>query len=183
MNRRTILRASQHSNFAAREMLALVFASEILDPAPEFWLAMAWVSDVVLFDSLHGEFDALIQSHGRRRVYISDVLTELARRGALVNVVTRPDPNNEKFLEVLRRKTALAHVEGRFRLGLSEAIHQKNLVGNDWFTDGSMNLTVNGLDHNVENLTIDFDPEKTAETRTNIRQTWNGILGPIDDCG
>jgi phosphatidylserine/phosphatidylglycerophosphate/cardiolipin synthase-like enzyme len=162
-------------------MLALLFAAEVLDPAAEFWIAMAWVSDVALYDSAYGEFDALVSRSGIGRVHLSDVLIELALKGTIVNVVTRPDPSNDKFLDILRRKTAISRVQDQFRLARSEAIHQKNLVGKDWFTDGSMNLTVNGLDHNVENLTVHLDPEKTAEIRTNIRQTWNGTLEAIND--
>ena len=162
-------------------MLALLFAAEVLDPAAEFWIAMAWVSDVALYDSGYGEFDALVSRSGTGRVYLSDVLVELALKGTSVNIVTRPDPSNDKFLDILQRKAAIARVQDHIHLARSEAIHQKNLVGKDWFTDGSMNLTVNGLDHNVENLTVHLDAEKTAEIRTNIRQTWNVTLEAIND--
>ncbi len=183
MSRRAILRAGQHSNTAAREMLSLVFAAELLDPPSDFWIAMAWVSDVSLYDSLHNEFELLVPHSGPGRVYLSDVLTELAQRGSTVNIVTRPDPTNVRFLEGFRRKTELGRVQDHVRVGFSEDIHQKNLVGKDWFTDGSMNLTVNGLDHNVENLTITFDSGKTAEMRNNLRQTWGSILKELDDLG
>ena len=95
--------------------------------------------------------------------------------------MTRPDPSNDKFLDILQRKAAITRVQDHIRVGRSEIIHQKNLVGKDWFTDGSMNLTVNGLDNNVENLTVHLDAEKTAEIRTNIRQTWSDVLGAIND--
>ena len=162
-------------------MLAMLFAAEILDPSTEFWIAMAWVSDVALYDSLYGEFDALVSRSGTGRVHLSDVLIELAIKGTTVNIVTRPDPSNDKFLDILQRKAAVTRVQDHIRIGRSEIIHQKNLVGKDWFTDGSMNLTVNGLDNNVENLTVHLDAEKTAEIRTNIRQTWSDVLGAIND--
>ena len=181
MSQRIILRNSQHSSTAAREMLNLLFSAELLNPAPEFWMAMAWVSDVSLFDSIHKEFDALLPGNGSGRLSLSDVLSELARSGSVINVITRPDPINEKFIDALRRKVRQLRIQSPVRICLSSTIHQKNLVGNDWYSDGSMNLTVNGLDHNVENLSVYLDPARVAEMRTNLRQTWSGLLEEIND--
>jgi hypothetical protein len=181
MTRRSILRSTAHSNASAREMLAMLFAAELLEPAPEFWVAMGWVTDVDLFRSSHSEFDAVVARGSVGRVFLSDVLVELARRGSTVCVVTRPDDSNEAFLDALRRKTVAARLQHRVRLARSEDIHQKNLVGSDWYTDGSMNLTVNGLDHLVESLSVNLDGRQAAEMRTNIRETWLSRLGAIDD--
>jgi len=62
---------------------------------------------------------------------------------------------------------------------ISEQIHQKNVVGRDWVIDGSMNLTANGLDNNVESLILFVDQKKASETRTNLSQTWEKLLEGI----
>ena len=172
MARRTILRSYNRSNVAARELLAWIFAAEFANPSDHVWIAMGWISDVVIFDTLNGQFDAVVGRGSLGKIHVSDLVVMMARRGTRISVVTRPDSSNEVFIEALKRKARGSEAELRIRLHLSPEVHHKNIVGKDWFIDGSMNLTANGLDNNVESLTLSVDRNEAALVRTNISMTW-----------
>jgi phosphatidylserine/phosphatidylglycerophosphate/cardiolipin synthase-like enzyme len=104
----------------------------------------------------------------------------MARKGTKISVITRPDSSNQVFLEALKRKARGTEAQSRIQLHLSPEVHHKNIVGEDWFIDGSMNLTANGLDNNVESLTLMVDRNAAAELRTNIREQWKNMMGPLD---
>ena len=180
MPRRTILRSYNRSNVAARELLAWVFAAEAANPSEHIWVNMGWISDVVVFDASHGQFDAVSGRGNNGKMHVSDLFVVMARKGTKVSIVTRPDPSNEVFLEALKRKARGTEAQSRIRLHLSPDVHQKNIVGKDWFIDGSMNLTANGLDKNVESLTLTVDPQESAHMRTNISSTWEEKMEYLD---
>ena len=180
MSRRVILRSYNRSNVAVRELLAWVFAAESINPSEHIWVAMGWISDVVIYDASTGQFDA-VSGHGRfGKIQVSDLLVILARKGTQISIVTRPDPSNEVFVNALKRKALGTPAQERIRLHLSPEVHHKNIVGKDWFIDGSMNLTVNGLDNNVESLTLTVDRDETALIRTNISLTWEDKMGGLN---
>jgi phosphatidylserine/phosphatidylglycerophosphate/cardiolipin synthase-like enzyme len=180
MSRRNILRSYNRSNVAVRELLAWVFAAEAVNPSTHIWIAMGWISDVVIFDASQGQFDAVSGRGTSGRVHVSDLLVIMARKGTKISVVTRPDSSNQVFLEALKRKARGTEAQSRIQLHLSPEVHHKNIVGEDWFIDGSMNLTANGLDNNVESLTLMVDRNAAAELRTNIREQWKNMMGPLD---
>lgn len=172
MSRRTILRSHNRSNVAARELLAWVFAAEVANPSKHIWIAMGWISDVVIFDGTRGQFGALGDGGDVGKLRVSDLLVVLASRGTRISIVTRPDASNEVFVDALKRKARGTEAEENIRLHYSSEVHHKNIVGMDWFIDGSMNLTTNGLDNNVESLTLTVDARDAAAVRTNISSTW-----------
>lgn len=183
MPSRTILRSHNRSNVAARELLAWVFASEAAHPSSHIWVAMGWISDVVIIDSTNGQFDAISGAGSQGKTHLSDLIVTMARKGTKFSIVTRPDPSNEVFLSALRRKARGTEAANRIRLHLAPDVHHKNIVGRDWFIDGSMNLTANGLDNNVESLTLTVDPQETAARRTNISSTWDEKMELLDGDG
>lgn len=181
MARRTILRSYNRSNVAVRELLAWVFAAEFASPSDHIWIAMGWISDVVIYDTFNGQFDAVVGRGSAGKIHVSDLVVMMARRGTRVSVITRPDSSNEVFIDAIRRKARGSEAESRIRLHLSPEVHHKNIVGKDWFIDGSMNLTANGLDNNVESLTLSVDRNEAAVIRTNISVTWEDKMGALND--
>jgi len=179
MTSRTILRTHNRSNASVRELLSWVFAAELMTPSPEIWIAVAWISDIQIFDSTDKSYSALISRDSSNRINLSDFVVEVARRGSKVNIVTRPDPSNLNFIDSVRRKSDRSEFQENILMHISEQIHQKNVVGRDWVIDGSMNLTANGLDNNVESLILFVDQKKASETRTNLSQTWEKLLEGI----
>ena len=181
MNSRTILRSYNRSNVAARELLSWVFAAELLVPSPDIWIAVAWISDVLIIDSTDGSFDAVTNNENPNRVFLSDFIVNVAKRGTSVNIITRPDFSNQTFVNAVKRKSRGHDCRNNISILISDVIHQKNIVGNDWVMDGSMNLTANGLDNNVESLSLYIDPVRASETRTNLYQTWSNQLQVLTD--
>ena len=181
LNSRTILRSYHRSNVAARELLSWVFASELLNPSSDIWIAVAWISDVMIVDSTDGSFDAVTNYETPNRVFLSDFIVNVAKRGTSVKIVTRPDVSNQTFVNAVKRKSRGLDCRKNISILISDVIHQKNIVGNDWVMDGSMNLTANGLDNNVESLSLYVDPVRASETRTNLYQTWSDDLQVLTD--
>jgi len=164
-------------NRAAREienLLQSIFAAELVHPSEVIWLVSPWVSDVPLLDNRSGAFAGVEPTWGRRPISFVETLGAVMQRGAKVVVATRPDDHNHRFVHRLESavrssgltERLLVHVDDRERL------HEKGLVGQDYYVSGSMNFTESGIRIHDEAVKYDLDPATVAQARVHFRQTY-----------
>lgn len=163
------IRSGTYSPGKAGEVLASIFASELLSPSPEIWLVSPWITDLIVLDNTGGDFDVLRPENPEPVWRLSDVMGALAGEGTEVHVVTRPDSHNEPFLNALRWASPVepsVYEDG--------AVHEKTLCGVDWIIMGSMNFTVNGLYVNDEAVVYTYGRMEPAHARLHYAQRWGG---------
>jgi hypothetical protein len=172
-NIRYIFKSAATAPRAARDILTMVLAEELLLPSRTVYLAAPWISDIVIFGNSTGEFEGLNPEWTRKDVRLIEVLVAIASNNTKLDIRVRPDPHNKPF-----RKKLYASLTD---LGLQESciwseipdFHTKGLLTDRVWIGGSMNFTERGIGLNVESLTIDFDPQKVASIRLNFSSHGN----------
>src|SRR4026209_1396521 len=96
---RQFLQSAVDARNAARELLQIMFASELLAPSRCLWIVSPWLRDVPVLDNATGSFAALCSEFPRSDVRLSQVLRELIDRGTSVVIATRPDSGNRQVIE------------------------------------------------------------------------------------
>jgi hypothetical protein len=102
------------------------------------------------------------------------VLGALLARGGQINVVMREHEHNAAFITVLERLRAEHGTEIRWAVG--ENFPAKGLLGQSYFLNGSMNLSVNGVSVNEEHVVLRLDPALLAQQRLEFADRWEGKL-------
>ena len=165
MTTRKIFKGATPAQFAVRDMLALLFAQELLAPGEEIFVVAPWISNVIIFDNRTGQFDTLNPQWGRREIHLIEVLTTLAAHGTRIRIYTRPEVHNRRFR--LRFNEAVADLALQPQCSCTELayLHTKGLLTETAFVDGSMNLTENGVAINDESVTVSFASADIAKAR------------------
>ena len=153
-----------------RDLLQSLFVGEILLPSRCVWLVSPWISDIPIIDNETNLFSQLAPEWPRGRVSLSQVIVRMLSAGTTVHVATRDDELNRSFLSVLKSLGG----EGRLRVHTSEDLHEKGLLGDDFYLSGSMNFTVAGIQINEEVLHLITDPADVAQNRVILTQRWGG---------
>jgi phosphatidylserine/phosphatidylglycerophosphate/cardiolipin synthase-like enzyme len=167
--KRKIFKNASASQNAVREVLALVFAQELLSPSQEVFIVAPWISNVVVFDNRLGQFTTVNPEWARREVRLIEVFVALATNGATVNLHTRPNPHNKQFKWRIEEGMSDAGVSDRLRWSDDDPyLHTKGLLTDRVFIDGSMNLTESGVALNDETVTISYEPADIAAARVHF---------------
>jgi len=167
---RQFLQSAADTRNAVRELLQIVFASELLAPSRCLWLVSPWLRDIPVLDNTTGSFLFLCPEFPRTEVRLSLVLRELLARGSQLVIATRPDPGNSQVLDSLRGvgpDDALIFHE-------RPELHAKGIVGDGYSLIGSMNLTYNGLDHLTEMLVFETERSSVEQLRLSFRREYGG---------
>ena len=156
-----------------KELLQLVFASELLDPGDQIWLVSPWISDVVILDNRSGQFFAINPEWPKSEIRLIRVILHLMSMGTEFRVVTRPDKHNNYFLDKLKNEIE-SHALSRELLLVSvrEELHLKGILTPKGILLGSMNITTSGLEILEEYVEYSSSPEKIAEARTNFENRY-----------
>ena len=174
---RRIHRFSWQSATEIRELIEGIFVAEMLRPSRCIWVVSPWISDITVIDNRTGSFDALSPSSGAREWKLSEVLVHLLRRGTVVRVATRPGTPRRPVLPRLTGAVDdFSLSEDSLRVFETEELHEKGLLGDDYYLAGSMNLTFNGVELLDEMVTFDASPEATADARLVYYRRWGGRL-------
>jgi phosphatidylserine/phosphatidylglycerophosphate/cardiolipin synthase-like enzyme len=152
------------------DLLAMVFASELLRPSSDIWLVSPWISDIPILDNRADRFVTIDPAWSRRQVPLSQVLTRLRADGARVRVATRDIDTNRHFLETLSRVSTAAG--SPIRVYCNDELHEKGLVTDRCFLSGSMNFTFNGITINQESVHLYTDHDAVARARTTMQSRW-----------
>jgi hypothetical protein len=170
MMRRQFLQTAVDSRNSVRELLQIVFASELLAPSRCLWVVSPWLRDIPILDNTTGSFLSLCPDFPRSEVRLSLVLRELLVRGSHVVIATRPEDGNSQVIETLRSVDMDDEVTFHERAEL----HAKGIVGDHFSLIGSMNLTYNGLDHLTEMLVFETLPSSVEQLRLSFRREYGG---------
>jgi phosphatidylserine/phosphatidylglycerophosphate/cardiolipin synthase-like enzyme len=174
MRSRQIFKGRGKAEREAEAMLQTVLVAELVSPSEVIWLISPWVSDVAILDNRTGAYAGVEPTWGRRAISLVEVLAVLLRKGVGVVVATRPDAHNTRFvqrLESAARSTGclerlIVHRDDRERL------HEKGLLGDDYYVSGSMNFTESGIRLQDEAVKLELDPEAVAQARVHFRQNY-----------
>lgn len=167
--RRDIFKSATLAQSAVREVLAFVFAQELLAPSGHVFIVAPWISNVVVLDNRLGQFDSINPEWGKRDVRLVEIVVAMASAGAKIHIHTRPDVHNKLFQRRIEEAMSDA--------GLSEMLlwkdgnpylHTKGLLTERVAILGSMNLTESGVALNDEAITVSYDPADIAETRVHF---------------
>jgi len=173
---RHIHKSSWRCQDDVKELLQAVFVGEALAPSRCLWLVSPWISDIAVVDNRAGAFDALDSSWGQRLLRLSELLARNLRLGSTVVVATRPVTHNTLFLDQLAGMAAEFGVASALRVNEAEELHEKGLLGDDFYLGGSMNLTYGGVELLEETVTFDTAPSVVAEARLTFYERWGGDL-------
>jgi phosphatidylserine/phosphatidylglycerophosphate/cardiolipin synthase-like enzyme len=121
-----------------------------------------WISDIDVVDNSAGQFKSILPGMPSRRIRLTEVLLELARRGCDVRVLIRDADSNAL---VLRRLEDAGGNGPRPTVKIHPYLHDKGIVGDRFHIQGSMNFTYFGQAVNDEGVTLTQDPHAIAEAR------------------
>lgn len=174
MTGRQVFKGRARSEREIENLLQSIFAAELLAPSEVLWIVSPWISDVGVLDNTTGAFAGLEPTWGPRRITLVEALGALMRRGGGVVVATRTDDHNLRFVRRLEAAAESAGLRDRLHVVLDERerLHEKGLVGDDFFLSGSMNFTYNGIRLHDEAVRFELDDEIVAGARLNFRQTY-----------
>ncbi len=172
MSSRQIFKGRMRSEHEVESLLQSILAAELVAPSDVIWLVSPWISDVQVLDNRAGAFAGVEPRWGRHMVVLSDVLSTLVRRGSRLVIATRPDDHNTRFVHALRAAIASAGLADRLVVHQDdrEALHEKGLLGDDYYVSGSMNFTENGIRINDETLSFELTSEVVSQARLHYRQ-------------
>jgi hypothetical protein len=144
------------------DLLQSLFVTELLDPSSELLVLSPWISDIIVIDNSAGQFKSILPGISARPVRITEVLTELARRGTSVRIIMRDDDKNT----AVRTRIKDLHASGpRPEILIRHNFHDKGLLSDRFHLHGSMNLTFYGQGVNEEGITVTSDPDAIARAR------------------
>lgn len=166
---RRIFKSSSTGPAVIRELLQLMFLSELLKPSEQLWIVSPWISDVPILDNRSGSFDVMNPEWHRREVRLCDLALQVLTSGSRLALVTRPDDHNLTFLDQLSERTEEASLRDQLNLVQREHLHTKGILTEAGLLLGSMNLTFNGFEINDEVIEYDTDPQRIAEARQSFR--------------
>jgi hypothetical protein len=173
---RLIFKNSWRSQGEVRELLQSIIAGELLSPSPCFWLVSPWISDINVLDNRSGRFSISNGAWFGRQVSVSEVLSELTRLGCEVRIAMRPDAHNEYFAERLMERCAAKATDDLLTIARSEDLHEKGILGQDFYLSGSMNLTFNGVELLEEAVRFTIDPSSVGQAKINYLDRWGGRI-------
>ena len=153
------------------DVLQSVFVAELLAPSRDLWLVSPWISDIPVLDNRGGQFAAVLPGASFRGLTLVDVLMAVAERGARLHIVTRDDPAN-RF--VLDRLAIASQVGLDVDVRLRERIHDKGLLTDRIYLEGSMNFTYYGRERNEEGLTVNEDADAIARAHVDFAGRFSG---------
>lgn len=162
---RQIFKSATSAPKAARDVLTLVFAHELMVPSKTLYLVTPWVSNIVVFDNTLGEYEGLNPEWTRREIRLVDVLVALTSNDTHIVMRVRPDAHNKSFQTRLFSALRDAGLQDRCDWTSSEALHTKGLLTDHVLLSGSMNFTERGVAFNDESLTVSFDAQQIAQAK------------------
>ncbi len=139
------------------------------------YIVSPWLSDFRLLDNRFGQFEDLFAAEsmivGNRWVTFGEMLRELSRTCA-VRIVTWTDPSSKSFVE---RYGKGKNITIRFEEGHRD--HQKGMLADSFYFEGSMNFTYSGVYRNREKVTCTTalgsqGRQKVNEARLEFDRLW-----------
>jgi len=153
-----------------RDLLQSLFVGELIAPSRCIWLVSPWISDIPVIDNEANAFGQLAPEWPRSQVPLSNILTRLLQAGTTIHIATRDDEHNRSFLSIIDPLRNSGHLVTH----TSDELHEKGLLGDDYYLSGSMNFTVSGIQINEEFVHLLTHPADIAQNRVILTQRWGG---------
>ena len=170
---RKIFRSADTSNAEVRELLQAIFVAETILPSEEIWLVSPWLTDLEILDNRAAAFSAVSHQWGLRRIRLTELLSTALESSRLF-VVTRPDQHNVRFTQKLQDLAEAAGTSKNLTIHISETLHTKGLLGQDYYLNGSMNFTFNGVEILDEELDLDTSAVSIAQASIAFHERYGG---------
>lgn len=163
-----------------RDLLASFFGTLLLDGAYEraMYLISPWLSDFKLLDNAFGQFKDLFryQTNIAENPYIlfSETLIEISDR-LPVRIITWHSEKSKAFVDNFKKER---HIQVKFEEAKKD--HQKGLLSELFYFEGSMNFTYSGVYRNREKITCNasFDSEgkrKIIDAYLEFERIWDNL--------
>ena len=163
-----------------RDLLASFFGTILLGAATvrPMYLISPWLSDFKLLVNTFGQFKDLFRYHANftenPHILFSEVLMEASDR-LPIRIITWPDEKSRAF--------ACNFVEAKnvqVKFEKAQKDHQKGLLSDLFYFEGSMNFTYSGVYLNKEKITCNaaYDPEgkqKINEAYLEFERIWDNL--------
>jgi phosphatidylserine/phosphatidylglycerophosphate/cardiolipin synthase-like enzyme len=162
---RRIFKSSATGPEVIRELLQLMFLSELLSPSERIWIVSPWISDVPVLDNRSGNFDVMNPEWHRREIRLSDLAVQVLSGGSQLVIVTRPDEHNLGFLDQFTERANELALMDNVIIEKRESLHTKGILTDNGLLLGSMNLTYSGFELNDEVIEYDISSQRVAEAR------------------
>ena len=171
---------SRSGGVTVRDLLAS-FMSTVLINAKDgrpIYLISPWLSDFILFDNTIGQFRDLFvhQTNVTENKYalFSDVLAEVAVYNP-IRVITWPDETSLRFVKRIQSKNNIS-----IKIESDKNDHQKGLLCDFFYFEGSMNFTFSGVYRNGEKVTCNSNyyqdgNRKINEAYLEFERIWNNL--------
>lgn len=172
--KRKIFKSATTSQNAIRDVLALVFAQELLTPSADIFLVAPWISNVVLFDNRSGQFSTINPEWGKRDIRLIEVISAIAASGTSIHVHVRPEAHNRHFEAKIKESMSDSGLTDSLRWQSHEYLHTKGLLTDRVFIDGSMNMTESGIAINDETITVSYEPGDVSSARVHFESYEHG---------
>jgi hypothetical protein len=177
MESRVIHKSAGQARNEVRDLLETIFIAELISPSRCLWVVSPWVSDIVVVDNRGAGFDGVDPTLGSRVIRLSDALARLVSMGATICIACRPIDTNQRFLESLRAAFDRADApDDALTVVQTEHLHEKGLLGDDYYLSGSMNLTYSGVELLDEMVRFELDVSSVAAARVTFHARYGGRL-------
>lgn len=178
---RRIHRTEWQSRNDVRDIVQAIFVSEMISPSRCIWIVSPWITDVAVIDNRTATFDGLNPEWGAREWRLSEILGYLLERGTVLRIATRPSTSAMAILPRLRETAmTLELTSEEFEVFEREELHEKGILGDDYYLHGSMNMTHNGVQLLDELVDFEVSAEAVAGAHLAYFHEWRGILPGID---
>ena len=163
-----------------RDLLSSFFSILLLgaESTRPIYLISPWLSDFKLFDNAFGQFKDLFRykTNFAEQPYIlfSETLIEVSNR-LQIHIITWPDDTSKAFVSNFE---SAKHIRVEFEKEQKD--HQKGLLTDLFYFEGSMNFTYSGIYRNNEKITCNAasDSEgkrKITEAYLEFERIWGNL--------
>lgn len=152
------------------DLLQSIFLAEILKPSNDLWIISPWISDIPVIDNRGNQFTHLHPFWESTRLKLSTVLCQLMKKGTRVYLITRPDIHNNSFIDSI--KMQWEKQDKSLIIKKAHDLHEKGILGDDYYLSGSMNLTFYGITINDEYLHFSIDQAIIAQKKIGVNERW-----------
>ena len=163
-----------------RDLLSSFFVTLLLgaNTFRGMYLISPWLSDFKLFDNKFGQFKDLFRKYTgfgeNPNILFSEVLIETSE-SLPINIITWPDNKSKIFAKLF---DDVKNVKIKFEK--TQKDHQKGLLCDLFYFEGSMNFTYSGVYLNKEKITCNavYDPDgerKINEAYLEFERIWEKL--------
>ena len=173
---RRIFKTSNTNQTELKDLLQTIFIGEILSPSKCLWIISPWISNIEVINNESGSFNHLDPNWAKRQIRIIEVFIKILSMGSHLVIATRPVDHNQNFLNKLTDYTDEYGYNNNLTIYKNEILHNKGILGNNCYLNGSMNITYNGIEILDEQVTFNIGETDIAEAKLVFYNAYGGML-------